>query len=99
MSNSTRIAGIIDLKHAGVAFDDGRLEVLLIRQPPTVKALKDFQRGKYDPEYFYFFSAGQVSIDFDEPAEWTADGECDGHLTRAEIRCLPRAVELIAPEA
>ena len=99
VSNSTRIAGIIDLKHAGVAFDDGRLEVLLIRQPPTVKALKDFQRGKYDPEYFYFFSARQVSIDFDEPAEWTADGECAGHLTRAEIRCLPRAVELIAPEA
>ena len=84
VSNSTRIAGIIDLKHAGVAFDDGRLEVLLIRQPPTVKALKDFQRGKYDPEYFYFFSAGQVSIDFDEPAEWTADGE-----EFTDVRTLP----------
>lgn len=97
VSNTTRIAGgIIDLQGAGVAYDDGLFEVLLIRQPPTVQALRDFKRQKYDPDYFYLFRAREVRFHFSQPTEWTADGECAGRYQDVTVRCLNNAVELIS---
>lgn len=96
ISNSTRIAGIIDLNGKGVAFDDGLFEVLLIRQPPSVRALHEFRQHKYDPNYFYFFSAQQVHFEFSQPADWSVDGECAGAYTHADVQCLKKAVDIIA---
>lgn len=96
ISNSTRIAGIIDLNGKGVAFDDGLFEVLLIRQPPSVRALHEFRQHKYDPNYFYFFSAQHVHFDFAQPTDWSVDGECAGSYTHADVQCLKKAVDIIA---
>lgn len=97
ISNSTRIAGLIDLDRAGVVFDDGKLEVLLIRRPPTPRALRDLARGRFDERYFVFLHAQEVEMRFTVPTEWTADGERAGLLTQVRARCLPRAVQLVAP--
>ena len=97
ISNSTRIAGLIDLDRAGVVFDDGKLEVLLIRRPPTPRALRDLARGRFDERYFVFLHAREVEMRFTVPTEWTADGERAGLLTQVCARCLPRAVQLVAP--
>lgn len=98
ISNSTRIGGVVDLSGAGVRFDDGLMEILLIRQPPTVQAMRDFAHQVYDPDYFVFLQADEATFRFEAPAEWTVDGECAGEFTEVTFRCLPRAVQLIAPK-
>lgn len=98
ISNSTRIGGVVDLSSAGVRFDDGLMEILLIRQPPTVQAMRDFAHQVYDPDYFVFLQADEATFRFEAPAEWTVDGECAGEFTEVTFRCLPRAVQLIAPK-
>ena len=98
ISNSTRIGGVVDLSSAGVRFDDGLMEILLIRQPPTVQAMRDFAHQVYDPDYFVFLQADEATFRFEAPAEWTVDGECAGEFSEVTFRCLPRAVQLIAPK-
>lgn len=97
ISNSTRIAGLLDLNRAGVAFDDGKLELLLIRRPPTPHALRSLRRGSFDDRFFVFLRASEIEMHFTAPTEWTVDGECAGRMTEIQVRCLPRAVQLVAP--
>lgn len=95
VSNSTRIGGIIDLTDTGIRFDDGQLEILLIRQAPTVQAILDFREQRYDPNYFYLLHTNEATFRFDKPIEWSADGELAGPFDEVTFRCLPRAVNLL----
>ena len=95
ISNSTRIGGIIDLTDKGVQFDDGMLEILLIRQAPTVQAILDFREQRYDPNYFYLLHAAEATFRFEQPVNWSCDGESAGPFTEVTFRILPRAVNLL----
>ena len=95
ISNSTRIGGIIDLTDTGICFDDGQLEILLIRQAPTVQAILDFREQRYDPNYFYLLHTNEATFRFDKPTEWSTDGELAGPFEEVTFRCLPRAVKLL----
>jgi len=95
ISNSTRIGGIIDLTDTGVQFDDGQLEILLIRQTPTVQAILDFREQRYDPNYFYLLHATEATFRFETPINWSTDGELAGPFTEVTFRCLPKAVQLL----
>ena len=92
---STRIGGIIDLTDKGVQFDDGMLEILLIRQAPTVQAILDFREQRYDPNYFYLLHAAEATFRFEQPVNWSCDGESAGPFTEVTFRILPRAVNLL----
>ena len=65
---------------------------------PTVQAMRDFAHQVYDPDYFVFLQADEATFRFEAPAEWTVDGECAGEFSEVTFRCLPRAVQLIAPK-
>lgn len=97
VSNSRRIAGLIDLRQAGVCFDDGLLEVLLIRRPPSAQALRALARGHIDERSFVFLRARELTFRFAAPTPWTLDGERAGPFSQARVRCLPRAMRLVAP--
>ena len=97
VSNSRRIAGLIDLRQAGVCFDDGLLEVLLIRRPPSAQALRALARGHIDERSFVFLRARELTFRFAAPTPWTLDGERAGPFAQARVRCLPRAMRLVAP--
>ena len=95
ISNSTRIGGIIDLTDSGVQFDDGQMEILLIRQAPTVQAILDFREQNYDPNYFYLLHTNHAHFRFEKPTEWSLDGESSGALQEVDFTCLPRAVRIL----
>ena len=95
ISNSTRIGGIIDLTDTGVQFDDGQLEIMLIRQTPTVQAILDFREQRYDPNYFYLLHTNEATFRFEKPVNWSTDGELAGPFTEVTFRCLPKAVKLL----
>ena len=95
ISNSTRIGGIIDLTDSGVQFDDGQLEILLIRQAPTVQAILDFREQIYDPNYFYLLHTDRAYFRFENATEWSVDGESAGTMQEVSFTCLPRAVRIL----
>ncbi|MBQ3864769.1 MAG: YegS/Rv2252/BmrU family lipid kinase [Clostridia bacterium] len=98
VSNATRLAGIIDLPKEMVRFDDGKFEVVLIRQPRPDEILRTRgkRREKGKPQYIYLFSTDKITFHFSEEVEWTLDGEDGGRQKDVVILNKPRAVDLVS---
>lgn len=80
VSNSLSIGGILKLDEDEVSFNDGKFEVLLIRNPHNAIDLSEILYGlsirKYDEKYIIFLQTSEISFEFEEETNWTADGEC-----------------------
>ena len=102
VTNATSVAGLVRLDPRTVALDDGRLEVLLIRNPRNPLELGDILRGlvrrKYDPRYIYFAHTQRISLRTEQPLSWTLDGEFGGSHTAVTIEAVHRPLRLLAPD-
>lgn len=99
ISNSTSIAGLFKLNHLDVRLDDGEFELILIRNPKNISALRGIlqglTKGKYDPRYIVFTHAKEIHFKSAEPLSWTLDGEPGGMQTEAHISVVHNAVNII----
>lgn len=97
ISNSTSIAGIMDISQTGVQLDDGLFEVLLVRMPVNVIELNAilsslmFQKLDDSP-YLYFRRAKSVTVVSETPLPWTLDGEAGGSFCYSQADIIPGAV-------
>lgn len=97
ISNSTSIAGIMDISHTGVQLDDGLFEVLIVRMPSNVIELNGiisslmFQKVDDSP-YIYFRRAKSVTVISEMPLTWTLDGEAGGSFCYSQADIIPNAV-------
>ena len=80
-----------------VLLDDGRFEVILIRQPKTPKdwqsiltALTTLQMA--EDGAVVGFSASEITFASDVPVAWTVDGEFGGEQAVTTVKNLPRAL-------
>jgi len=101
VSNSTVIGGgSIKFTKAGVSFDDGLFEVMLIRNPTTPEGLSNIISGvlkqKYDVRYMRFFKAKKLIFIFDKETDWTIDGEYAGSHSTVYIENQQRAASIIS---
>ena len=75
----------------------------LLRQPPMetdlIEIIETLKLGNpiIDSEYYYYFKSSSITVDFSEPTPWTIDGEFESAVSHAEIRVLPKAVDIIIP--
>lgn len=99
VSNSTSIAGLFKLDRLDVRLDDGEFELILIRNPKNIGALRGIlqglTKGKYDPRYIVFTHAKKIDFKADKPLAWTLDGEPGGEQTEAHISVRHNAVNII----
>ena len=97
ISNSTSIAGIMDISRTGVQLDDGLFEVLVVRMPSNVIELNAiisslmFQKVDDSP-YIYFRRAKSVTVISETPLPWTLDGEAGGTFCYSQADIMPGAV-------
>ena len=97
ISNSTSIAGIMDISRTGVQLDDGLFEVLVVRMPSNVIELNAiisslmFQKVEESP-YIYFRRAKSVTVISEIPLPWTLDGEAGGSFCYSQADIMPGAV-------
>ena len=102
ISNSFSIGGVLHLNSSQVGLDDGRFEVLLIRNAPNLlefqKILHDLKHRNFGNRYIEFFHADRVRFRFEREADWTLDGEYAGKPREIEIRNLHSAVSIIRRE-
>lgn len=100
--STTSVGGFKPKSDLGVALDDGKEEVILVRD---FKNLIDFSnaagcllRGNFQNDYFITRQTDAVRFEFDEPVAWTLDGEYGGTLMSVDIRVNRRAVRIIVPQ-
>ena len=101
VGNTVSVGGLGNLPRDKVLLDDGRFEVILIRQPKTAKdwqsiltALTTLELSKDGEGAVVGFSAEEVTFTCDAPVAWTVDGEFGGEQQITTVKNLPRALTI-----
>ena len=99
MSNSTSVAGLVRINEEIVSLGDGMSELVLVKDPGTMKGLADildsvlFQR--YDNDKLLVLHTKKAKFTFDRPVTWTRDGEEGGKFRELELYNHARPIEMI----
>lgn len=103
VTNAKSVGGTFKMRDEDVCLNDGKFEVMLIRNPHNPVDLRSILYGlthqKYDEEHVLFFHTDQITFTFPNEVPWTVDGEFAGDQKKVQIQNLPRAVSLIRREA
>ena len=101
ISNTTSVGGVLKLKDALVALNDGEFELLLVRRPNDIvqlnKIVGDIVSQKFEGDMVNLYHASEITVECDEDIDWTLDGECEHAGKRAHIKNVPSAIHLIMP--
>ena len=101
ITNSTSVGGILKLDTQLVALNDGKFEVTLVRNPMNPAQFSTILHGlttmDIPNEMIHFFSTEKLSLRFDQPVEWTLDGEREPETDAVELVNRHAAVRLMIP--
>lgn len=101
VTNSMSVGGILKLDSEMVALNDGRFEVMLVRNPATPLQLSTILHGlttlDLPNEMIHFFSARNISVACAQPMEWTLDGERAEGAPGIEMHNMHSAVQIVVP--
>ena len=100
--STTSVGGVLALDSLGISLNDGQSEMLLVRD---IKNLIDLNnvgtallRSDFrENENIVSKKVQRVRFTFDEPVDWTLDGEYGGSVRQVEIVNHQRAVNIIVP--
>lgn len=102
VSNSLSVGGFIKLPDDQVKFNDGKFEVILVKDFKPHKLLSLMHKTitqKYDNKEIIMFSTNKIKFTaLEEDVPWTIDGEYGGSHREVRINVLERAVELYSPQ-
>ncbi len=99
VGNTVSVGGLVNLPRDKVRLDDGRFEVILIRQPKTAKDWQSILTALTTLEMaedgaVTGFSAGSVTFACSQGVAWTVDGEFGGEQAVTHVQNLPRALTI-----
>ena len=99
ISNSTRIGGVIALDPETVDLSDGKLDILLVKEPKDIQQLYEcdaaLRSGDYNCGMLTFRSASRISITADPQMAWTLDGERAEGSGTVTVETLHRRLRLV----
>lgn len=102
VSNSMSVGGIVKFNESVVKLNDGKFEILLIRNPDNILKLQPIIDGiikqDFNREGIEFFTADHVTVSGGEELSWTLDGEYAKGENEITISNLHNAIELIVPQ-
>lgn len=102
VSNSMSVGGIVKFNESAVKLNDGKFEILLIRNPDNILKLQPIIDGilkqDFNREGIEFFTADSVTVTGGEELSWTLDGEYAKGENEITISNLHNAIELIVPQ-
>ncbi len=99
VSNAVSVGGVMKMNPQMVDLSDGKVEVLLVREPTGPSDLNSIVAGIMARDYanspcLTLLQTEDVQITFDEPVPWTRDGEDGGEHVTLELHCHPHAVRI-----
>lgn len=99
ISNSRRIGGFEIPLLKNILYDDGEMEVTLVKKPKnaqeTQKLLNSFIYQTPDEETVYMFKTSELHIESEEEIPWSLDGEYGGTFADTDISVECAAVKMI----
>lgn len=103
ISNTTSMGGILKFKDTLVALNDGKFELLLIKNPENIqqlqKALGDLITQNFSGNQVKLYHTSKIKVECEEELDWTLDGECHHAGKGIEIKNINKAIRLIIPKA
>lgn len=82
VSNTTSLGGIFRLDPSTVRLDDGKYEILLVRNPGNAlesqAMLTSLLNRDFSGPHLQMLKASEIRFESDEPISWTIDGEFGG---------------------
>lgn len=101
ITNSTSVGGFKTLDAAHVELNDGLFEVTLVTMPKSPLDWNQMLAALVDrnikSENIICFKASHVVFESEKPVAWTRDGEYGGDHVTAEIKNIPKALEIKVP--
>lgn len=99
VGNTVSVGGLVSLPKDKVQLDDGRFEVLLIRQPQNARDWQSIFTALTTLELVeggavQGFAASEIVFTCDQPVAWTVDGEYGGEQQETVVKNLPRAIPM-----
>ncbi len=99
VGNTVSVGGLVNLPRDKVLLDDGRFEVILIRQPKNGKDWQSILTALTTLELVEDgavtgFAAGEVTFSCDVPVAWTVDGEFGGEQAVTHVKNLSQALTM-----
>ena len=102
VTNSRSVGGFSNMVGKNIVFDDGLLEVTLIKTPKNPIALQEIIAAllieQVDTKHMYTFKTKKITFDSVEEIPWTLDGEFGGEQDYVEIENVQKAMEIMVPE-
>ena len=99
VSNSTSLAGVLTLDPKQVDMQDGKFELMLVREPKNLmelgECLQALQTQKYNCAMMTFLSTKNLTVYAKPEMPWTLDGERADGQERVEICNLHHAIRLM----
>lgn len=102
VTNNTSVSGVVSLPEGTVVTDDGEFEVVLIETLKTLPELGDavysVLSGDFISKQITFFHASELTIEADEPMDWTLDGEYHQGDRLVKIQNHKQSLKVYVPE-
>lgn len=99
ISNATSIGGFKGLPGKNVELNDGKFEVMLVRDtknpldfPAILTSI--FLRNP-DPKYIHTFKTSAIRVESSEPVNWVLDGEFGGNRSEVKIEICHKAISIL----
>lgn len=103
ITNNTSVSGVVSLPEGTVVTDDGEFEVVLIENLKTLPELGDtvysVLSGDFISKNITFFHASELTIEADNPIDWTLDGEYHQGDLVVKIENHKQSLKVYVPEA
>ena len=102
VTNNTSVSGVVSLPEGTVVTDDGLFEVVLIENLKTLPELSDavysVLSGDFISKQITFLHASEITIESDNPIDWTLDGEYQRGDLVVKIENHKQALRVYVPE-
>lgn len=103
ISNTTSVGGVLTLDQSLVSLNDGRFELLLIREPKNLIELNQIIAAittqKYDCSMLTFHSIQSATIlCSNDQMPWTLDGEFQPGAAQIRVENLHRKIRVMTPQ-
>ena len=103
ITNNISVSGVVSLPEGTVVTDDGKFEVVLIEDLTTLPELSDavysVLSGDFISQQITFFHASELTIEADNPIDWTLDGEYHQGDLMVKIENHKQSLKVYVPEA
>ncbi len=101
ITNSMSVGGMFSFKKEDVCLNDGKFELLLVKQPENPQQIGEMMHmllyREYDGNRVKLVHSSHIEIEFDDEQPFTSDGEFAGNYKKIVIDNINKGIRIYTP--